>query len=130
LMRAHGAGEMAAWTVQAIGSAATAVGLIWLWRSRVPFELKAAGLAAGALIATPYLYMYDLVVLAVAVAFLLRLMLERGFLTSEIVGLPVAGALLLAFPYVETQVGLAAALIVMALVAQRALLETRNSRAA
>jgi arabinofuranan 3-O-arabinosyltransferase len=130
LMRAHGAGEMAAWTVQAIGSAATAVGLIWLWRSRVPFELKAAGLAAGALVATPYLYTYDLVVLAVAVAFLLRLMLERGFLTSEIVGLPVAGALLLAFPYVETQVGLAAALIVMALVAQRALLETRNSRAA
>ena len=112
LMRAHGAGETAAWIVQAIGSLATAVGLIWLWRSRVAFELKAAGLAAGALVATPYLYMYDLVVLAVAVAFLLRLALERGFLISEIVGLGVAGALLLAFPYVETQVGLAAVLIV------------------
>ena len=32
---------------------------------------------AGALLATPYLYMYDLVVLAVAVAFLLRFALEQ-----------------------------------------------------
>ncbi len=78
-----------------------------LWRSRAAYELKAAALAAGALIATPYLYIYDFVVLAVAVAFLLRLALTRGFALSEIVGLPIAGALILAFPYVKTQVGLA-----------------------
>ena len=35
--------------------------------------------------------------------------------------LPIAGALILMFPYVKTQVGLAAVLIVMALVAQRVL---------
>jgi hypothetical protein len=62
-------------------------------------------------------------VLAVAVAFLLRLALQRGFTASEIVGLPCAGALLLAFPVVKTQVGLAAALIVLALVALRVLAE-------
>jgi len=105
--------------VQASGSLAVAVWLVWLWRRPVPFELKAAALAAGALLATPYLYMYDLVALAVAVAFLLRFALLRGFITSEIVGLAGAGALILVFPYAKTQVGLAAALIVMALLVQR-----------
>jgi hypothetical protein len=87
----------------------------------VPFELKAAALAAGALLATPYLFMYDLVVLAVAVAFLLRLALAREFLTRmEIASLAAAGALILVYPYVETHVGLAAVVIVMGLVLGRA----------
>jgi arabinofuranan 3-O-arabinosyltransferase len=54
--------------------------MVWLWRSRVAYDLKAAALACGVLLATSYLYMYDIVVLAVAVvAFLLRYALERGF---------------------------------------------------
>ena len=125
LVRTHGGGEALAWTVQAIGALALAANLVVLWRSRAAYELKAAALAAGALVATPYLYIYDFVVLAVAIAFLLRLALRRGFTLSEIVGLPIAGALILAFPYMKTQVGLGAALIVLALVAQRAL--TANS---
>jgi hypothetical protein len=121
LVRAHGGSETLAWTVQAIVTLTLAVGLIWLWRSRVPFELKAAALAAGALLATPYLFMYDLVVLAVAVAFLLRLALAREFLTRmEIASLAAAGALILIYPYVETHVGLAAVVIVMGLVLGRA----------
>jgi len=125
LVRAHGGSENLAWTVQAIGSLVVAVAVIGLWRSRAPFDLKAAALAAGTLVVTPYLYMYDLVVLAVAVAFLLRFALERCFHASEVAGLGVAGALILIFPYVKTQVGLAAVLIVLALVAQRALTVTR-----
>jgi arabinofuranan 3-O-arabinosyltransferase len=120
-VRANGGGEALAWTVQTIATLALATALVVLWRSRVAYNLKAAALATGALIATPYLYTYDLVVLAVAVAFLLRYALERGFSTAEILGLPIAGALILMFPYVKTQVGLAAVLIVMALVAQRVL---------
>jgi len=69
---------------------------------------------------TPYVYMYDLVVLAVAVAFLLRYAPERGFLPSEIAGLTCGGVLILVFPYAKSQVGLAAVLIVLALIAQRA----------
>jgi hypothetical protein len=69
--------------------------------------------------------MYDLVVLAVAVAFLLRFALEQGFRPGEVAGLAAAGALILIFPYVKTQVGLAAVLIVLALVAQRALAVVR-----
>ncbi len=120
LIRAYGGSEELAWTVQTIFSLALAAGLVWLWRSRAAFDLKAAALAAGALLATPYLYMYDLAALAVAFAFLLRYAFARGFFISEVAGFALAGVLILAFPYVKTQVGLAAALIILALVVQRA----------
>jgi len=128
-MRAHGAGETLAWTVQAVGTLTLAAALVWLWRSRVAFELKAAALAAGTLLATPYVYMYDLVVLAVAVAFLLRVALRRGWSTIEIAGLAAAGILILIYPYVKAQVGLAAGLIVFALIARRALLRNGARKA-
>ena len=83
LVRAHGGGEPLAWSVQAALSLAVAAALVWLWRSRAPFDLKAAALAAATLLVTPYVYMYDLVVLAVAVAFLLRFALERGFIANR-----------------------------------------------
>ena len=120
LVRSHGGSAQLAWTVQAIGSLTVAAGVTWLWRSRLPYDLKAAALACGALLATPYLYMYDLVVLAVAATFLIRYAIERGFLASELAGFFGAGALILSFPFVKTQVGLAAVLMVLALVAQRA----------
>jgi len=126
LVRALGAGETAAWLVQATGMLALAAGLVWLWRSRVTFELKAAALAAGALIATPYVYMYDLVALAVAVAFLLRYAFARGMSSIENAGLAAAGGLILIYPYVKTQVGLGAVLIVGALVARRAFADLRS----
>jgi arabinofuranan 3-O-arabinosyltransferase len=130
LVRAHGGSEPLAWTVQGIVSLGLAVGLAWLWKSRVAFELKAAALAAGALLATPYLFMYDLVVLAVAVAFLLRLALAREFLSGiEIAALATAGALILIYPYVKTHVGLAAAVIVMVLIMHRASAEARTALA-
>jgi arabinofuranan 3-O-arabinosyltransferase len=121
LIRAHGGSEALAWTIQVTASIATAAFVVWLWRRRAPFELKAAALAAGTLIATPYVYMYDLVVLAVAIAFLLRLALQRGLLASEAAGLAAAGVLVLIFPFVKTHVGLAAILIVMMLILHRAL---------
>lgn len=120
LMRAHGASETLAWSVQAAAALAAAVVLVVLWRSRAPFELKAAALAAGALLATPYVYMYDLVVLAVATAFLLRDGLQRGFSSFDGAALAAAAALILIYPYAPTQVGLAAVMIVSALAAFRA----------
>lgn len=120
LIRAHGGSATLAWAVQAAASVATAALVIWLWRRRAPYELKAAALAAGTLLATPYVYMYDLVVLAVAVAFLLRLALERGLAAADAAGLAAAGVLILIFPYVKTQVGLAAVVIVMMLIVHRA----------
>jgi arabinofuranan 3-O-arabinosyltransferase len=124
--RAHGGSETLAWTVQGVLTLSLAVGLVWLWKSRAAFELKAAALAAGALLATPYLFMYDLVVLAVAVAFMLRLALAHEFLSRiEIASLAAAAALILIYPYVKTNVGLAAVVIVMILVMHRAFAEAR-----
>ena len=121
LTRTLGGSENLAWSVQAAVTVALAAGLIALWHGRAAFELKAAALVAGALIATPYLYIYDFVVLAVAVAFLLRLALRQGLAATENLGLLAAGSLLLIYPYARTQAGLAAALIVLALVGRRAL---------
>ena len=131
LVRAHGGSEPLAWTVQGIVALALAVGLAWLWQSRAAFDLKAAALASGALLATPYLFMYDLVVLAVAVAFLLRFALAREFLSRiEIAALATAGVLILIYPYVKTNVGFAAVVIVMGLIVHRAFVEARPTSAA
>jgi len=118
-VRAQGGGAKLAWIVQIIASIACMTTVFALWRSKTSYELKAAGLAALALIATPYLYIYDLVVLAVAVAFLLRYALRHGLLTAEAAGLALVAALLLAYPYVKAQVGLGAVLVVAALIAWR-----------
>jgi len=61
-----------------------AASLAWLWHSEAAFELKAAALAAGSLLATPYVLDYDLVVLAVAIVFLARHGLKYGFRDFEI----------------------------------------------
>jgi hypothetical protein len=127
LVRAHGGSEIFAWIVQAIGASGCAAAVFVLWRSRAPFALKAAALACAALIATPYLYIYDLVVLAIPVAYLVRLGLAQGITRGEVIGLPVVTALLLSYPYLKTQVGLAAVLIVTALVALRMTFPARQS---
>jgi arabinofuranan 3-O-arabinosyltransferase len=127
LVRAHDGSETLAFAVQGASSIAAALGIIWLWRSRAPFDLKAAALAAATLVATPYVYMYDVTVLAVAVGFLLRYALARGFTAAEICGLAAGATLILVFPYVRTQTGLAAVLIVLALVISRLALDEAHA---
>src|SRR5262249_50632952 len=56
----------------------------WLWHGDAAFELKAAALAIGSLLATPYVLDYDLVVMAVAIAFFARHGFLRGFRDYEI----------------------------------------------
>ena len=65
---------------------ATAAGVTVLWRSPSSYEIRAAALAIGVLLATPYLYMYDLVVLAVPLASLCRLSARGLVLLSEAIG--------------------------------------------
>ncbi len=72
LVLALGGGTRVAWALQGMLSATTATTLCVLWRSRAPFDLKAAALAIGTVLATPYCYMYDQVILAIAIAFLFR----------------------------------------------------------
>ena len=70
LVRFLGGTEQLAWIFQWILTATVAVVLTVMWRSRVSYSLKAAALATGALLITPYLFMYDMMVLAIPVAFL------------------------------------------------------------
>jgi alpha-1,2-mannosyltransferase len=58
---------------------ALAAALIWLWRLRVDFSLKAAALVVAAILATPYSLDYDMTTLAPAIAFLAAHGLRCGF---------------------------------------------------
>jgi len=62
-----------------------AAGCVWYaWRRRgAPFEAKAATLAAGSLLVSPYLFYYDLTWASLAVAWLALLGLRLGFRRGE-----------------------------------------------
>src|SRR5262249_29261537 len=70
MVRFLGGGEPLAWACQWVLTASVATVLVTMSRSRVPYTLKAAALAVGTLLTTPYLFMYDMMVLAIPVAFL------------------------------------------------------------
>ncbi len=120
LVRYFGGTEQVAWVFQWIMSGAVAVVLALMWRSRVRYPLKAAALAAGILLITPYLFLYDVMVLAIAVAFLVRIGLKRGFQRYELPALGPAAALLLFYPLVGAPTGFVATLIVAGLILRRA----------
>ncbi len=121
LTRTLGGSEALAWTVQAGVALISASAIVVLWRSAAAHEVKAAALGTATLLATPYLYMYDLVVLAVPLAFLFRLGRAGGFLSHEMTGIGFACLLILVFPVVKVPVGFAAILVVAALIVRRAL---------
>jgi hypothetical protein len=112
--------ESFAWILQWIMSATVAVLLALLWRSRkVQYPLKAAALAAGTLLVTPYLFLYDEMVLAIAVAFLVRIGLDEGFERHELPALGLVAALLMIYPLLGAPTGFGATLVVAALVGWR-----------
>jgi hypothetical protein len=128
MVRYFGGTEQLAWAFQFVLTASVAVVLVLIWRSRVPYTLKAAALAAGTLLATPYLFMYDLVVLAIPVAFLVRIGLKTGFRGYELPAL--GGALVLIAAYFTgTPTGLGVTLIVSILILARAGSWWRRERA-
>jgi alpha-1,2-mannosyltransferase len=61
-------------TIVAIGAA-----IAWLWRSAAPYPLKAAALCLATILATPYSFDYDMMVLAPAIAFFTVDGFTRGF---------------------------------------------------
>jgi hypothetical protein len=67
-----GAGDHAAWILQALSLGISALVMIRLWRGDVAFPLKAAGLIAATMLSIPYLHEYDFPLLIVGVAFLYR----------------------------------------------------------
>ena len=106
LVRYFGGSEQLAWAFQWVLTASVATVLALMWRSRVPYTLKAAALAAGTLLTTPYLFMYDMVVLAIPVAFLVRIGLRSGFRAYELPALACALALIITFIFTGLPLGL------------------------
>jgi alpha-1,2-mannosyltransferase len=72
-----------AYVVQAALSLIAAITAIWIWRRTSTFELHAAALATGVLLMTPYMMDYDLVILALPIAWLAIEGIRSGFMPWE-----------------------------------------------
>lgn len=64
-----GGGDIASQAVQGVTTLAAAAFVFWLWRGDTAVEYKAAGLGLASLLATPYVYHYDLTMMGVAMLF-------------------------------------------------------------
>ena len=116
LARALGATNTVGWAAQGLTSFAVAAGVVLIWRGRAPLALKSASLAVAAVLATPYVFAYDLPVLSVAVAFLYR---HRGFDRVEALLLAVAALTFVPLAFVSIPTGLFASLAIAAAVGRR-----------
>jgi len=115
VVRVLGGSPELAWAIQGVLVAGLALAVGWLWRRPVGADLKAAALAIAALLATPYVFIYDLVLLAVPMAFLVR----AGLTRRDSLALAVAFVLVLAYPLMPLESGLAAVVIVAGVIAGR-----------
>ena len=120
MVRYFGGSEPLGWAFQWVLTASVAVVMALIWRSRVPYTLKAAALAAGTLLTTPYLFMYDMMVLAIPIAFLVRIGLKTGFRAYELPALGAVVALIVCYMFTGIPTGLGATLVVATLILRRA----------
>ncbi|HEY4944153.1 MAG TPA: glycosyltransferase family 87 protein [Rhizomicrobium sp.] len=126
LCRWLGLGFDAAAAVQITVAVAMIAAVVALWRSEASLNLKAAGLAAASLLVTPYLYVYDLPILAVALAFLFR---AAPFDRVEYACAAVAVVAIFLFPVLVVPTGVAAVVSVAFVVARRAVLTRAQAQA-
>jgi hypothetical protein len=111
-----GASSWVAWSGQLAISVAVALGVGALWAKPIPFNLRAAFLCVGSTLVSPYALFYDLCILSIAVAFLVKDGLLRGFLPAE------RTALLLCWPallLVKTPIGAVVSAILVCLCSGR-----------
>lgn len=100
-VRMLGGSIEAAYAVQAAVFALAAVAVVIVWRQPGKHALKASILATASLLATPYVLDYDLMVLALPIAWLIAEARQTGFLTWEKAGL----ALCFLLPLVSRSIG-------------------------
>jgi alpha-1,2-mannosyltransferase len=78
--RMWGAPIPIAYALQGAAILGIGAGLVWLWRSTAPsYPLKAAALCLATILATPYSFDYDMMVLAPAIAFIAADGFARNF---------------------------------------------------
>jgi arabinofuranan 3-O-arabinosyltransferase len=90
-----------------------------VWRSRTPYWVKAAALATGTLLVTPYLFLYDVMVLAIPVALLVRAGLSEGFRSHELPALALVFVLLAVYIVLGLPTGFVATVVVATLIGAR-----------
>jgi hypothetical protein len=117
LARTLGGTDAMAWVAQGLTIAVCVALVIWIWRGRNSFAVKAAFLATAAMLTTPYLHMYDFAVLAVPLAFLFR---ARAFDSIEWAGIAAANLFFVGFAIYPAPIGPAIIAIVLLLVLRRA----------
>ncbi|MBI2307517.1 MAG: DUF2029 domain-containing protein [Rhodocyclales bacterium] len=78
-----GAPTAFAYALQAIGALAVIACVAWIWRQAVDYRLKAAGLVSGTLLVSPYLFDYDLALLALPLAWYGMYGLRSGWRRGE-----------------------------------------------
>jgi hypothetical protein len=78
-VRMWGGSIAIAYMLQAAVTLAVGATVIWLWRSAASFALKASALCLSAMLASPYGYDYDMMILAPAIAFLASVGLAQGW---------------------------------------------------
>jgi len=115
---------------QSVVSVASLVVVVWLWSRRAAsFSLKAAGLVIGSLLFTPSCYDYDLVLVAIAIAWLALHMRGNGHNSYEDWALVIAWASPLALPIIaaatNVQLGPMVFVLLFCIIVQRALRELR-----
>jgi hypothetical protein len=114
-VRLLGGSAETAWAAHAAFVLSLAVFVAWIWRSGTEFDLKAAALAAATILASPYAFIYDFVVLAIPLTFLGR----AGFSNREL-PVVIAAALLVGWgPADHLATGLLAGLLVLGLIVGR-----------
>jgi hypothetical protein len=100
-----------------------------IWSRRgVSFDLKAAALAAAATLASPYQFVYDLAMLTIAQAFLLRHWACASVGRTESMGLLIANVLVFLFAATAVPLGFVASVLVMALILRRVWAPRRAAR--
>ena len=89
-VRLWGGSIHAAYAAQVLIAIYAAVAVVWVWRAKSSFALKAAVLSAGSLLVSPYVLDYDLVLLALPIAWFAMEGCEHRFLPFEKSGLVAA----------------------------------------
>jgi hypothetical protein len=118
--RTLGAGSTVAIVLHGVLAVAVGMMIAWLWRRKdVSLDLKSAALASAALLMSPYLFVYDMSVLMVAQAFLLRGTAEKDLDSVDVLGVIAAGLAILIQPAVQFPAAAAAPVITLALVLRR-----------
>jgi hypothetical protein len=82
-VRLMGGSVSTAYAAQSVATVGAIGALIWLWRSRADFRIKAAAAVTATLVATPYCLDYDMMALAPAMAFVVAAGRQCGFLDYE-----------------------------------------------